>query len=74
MVKKAVIDRLKKEAQEVVGEGLGGNYYAADEDKLIELVVKECAKVADEYDAPKLSGPGMLIANRIKEHFGIDDD
>ncbi len=74
-MKKAVIDRLKKEAQTVVGEGLGGNYYAMDEDKLIELVVKECAKVAwrhtPDYEELDYS---HLISNKIKEHFGINDD
>jgi hypothetical protein len=42
-------------------------------EKFAELIVKECCDIAYEYDAPKLSGPGMIIAGRIEEHFGIEE-
>jgi hypothetical protein len=41
--------------------------------KFAELIVRECAEVAYEYDAPKMSGPGMIIAGRIETHFGFDE-
>lgn len=43
---KELLKRLKQEAQEVIGEGLGGNYYSLDEDKFAELIVRECARIA----------------------------
>lgn len=39
---------------------------------LVSLTVQECVDIANEYDAPKMSGPGMIIGNRIEEHFGIE--
>ncbi len=39
---KTFLKRLKQNAQTVVGEGLGGNYYDLDEDKFAEIIVKEC--------------------------------
>ena len=41
-------------------------------DKFAELIVRECAGIAYEYDAPKMSGPGMIIAGRIETHFGVE--
>jgi hypothetical protein len=41
--------------------------------KFAELIVRECMNIAYEYDAPKLSGPGMIIANRIESHFGVEE-
>ena len=39
--------------------------------KFAELIVRECMEIANDYDGCKLSGPGMLIANDIEEHFGL---
>ena len=36
------------------------------------LIMRECLSIAQEYDYPKLSGPGTIIANRIYEHFRRD--
>ena len=33
------------------------------------LIARECIAIAQEYDYPKLSGPGTIIANRIYAHF-----
>ena len=41
--------------------------------KFAELIVRECMNIAYEYDAPKMSGPGMIIANRIEQHFGVEE-
>jgi hypothetical protein len=42
-------------------------------EKFAELIVQECIDIAYEYDAPKMSGPGMIIGNRIEEHFGVEE-
>ncbi len=44
-----------------------------DMEKFAELIVRECINIAYEYDAPKMSGPGMIIGNRIEEHFGVEE-
>jgi len=49
-----------------------GGYGGAWEDKFAELIVAECVEIAYEYDAPKMSGPGMIIAGRIEQHFGVE--
>lgn len=41
--------------------------------KFAELIVGECMDIAREYDAPKLSGPGVIIASRIESHFGVEE-
>ena len=38
-----------------------------------ELIIRECTDIAYEYDEPKLSGPGMIIAGRIEQQFGIEE-
>ena len=43
------------------------------EEKFAELIVRECADISYEYDAPKMSGPGMIIAGRIESHFGVEE-
>ena len=42
-------------------------------EKFAELIVKECSNIAEQYDAPKMSGPGMIIAGRIESHFGVEE-
>jgi hypothetical protein len=42
-------------------------------EKFAELIVKECMDIAYAYDAPKMSGPGMIVANRIEDHFGVEE-
>ena len=41
--------------------------------KFAELIVRECAHIAWLYDEPKLSGHGAIIANSIKEQFGVEE-
>lgn len=41
-------------------------------EKFAELIVRECCDIAYDYDAPKMSGPGMIIAGRIESHFGVE--
>ena len=42
-------------------------------ERFAELIVGECMSIAYAYDAPKMSGPGMIIANRIDTHFGVEE-
>lgn len=41
-------------------------------EKFAELVVQKCMSIAQEYDGAKLGGPGLIIAMRIEQHFGVD--
>ena len=36
-------------------------------EKFAELIVRECANIADEYD-----GAGSTIVSRIEKHFGVE--
>lgn len=49
--------------------GSDAEYYK----KFAQIVIKECANIAYEYDLPKMSGPGMIIGGRIEQHFGVDE-
>ena len=42
-------------------------------EKFAELIVQECLEISYNYDLPKMSGPGMIIAGRIEEHFGVEE-
>lgn len=48
-------------------------YMESFDTKIAELIIRECIDIAYEYDAPKMSGPGMIIAGRIQDHFGLDE-
>ena len=39
---------------------------------IAERVIRQCVDIAYEYDTPKMSGPGMIIAGRIESHFGVE--
>ena len=41
--------------------------------EIAERVIEECMNIAYAYDAPKMSGPGMIIAGRIESHFGVEE-
>ena len=41
-------------------------------EKFALLIVRECSNIACQYDEPKMSGPGMIIAGRIESHFGVE--
>ena len=44
-----------------------------DTAKFAELIVRECMTIAQEYDGAKLGGPGLIIAMRIEQHFGVEE-
>lgn len=37
-------------------------------------IYRRCLEIAQEYDFPKLSGPGTIIANRIHTEFNGDEE
>ena len=41
--------------------------------RFAQLVAKECMTIAQEYDGAKLGGPGLIIAMRIEQHFGVEE-
>jgi len=41
--------------------------------RFAELIVGECMSIAQEYDGAKLGGPGLIIAMRIEQHFGVEE-
>ena len=40
---------------------------------IAERVIRQCVDIAYEYDEPKMSGPGMIIAGRIESLFGLEE-
>jgi len=40
---------------------------------IAERVIRQCVDIACQYDEPKMSGPGMIIAGRIEQHFGVEE-
>jgi hypothetical protein len=38
-------------------------------ERYAHLIMRECLVIAQEFDYPKLSGPGTIIANRIYSRF-----
>ena len=59
-------------SQKIGNDGVPLYYEVFNQEKFVELIVQECVDIAYEYDAPKMSGPGMIIAERIKDHFGVE--
>ena len=49
------------------------DWYPIQNTRFAELIVRECIDIAYEYDAPKMSGPGMIIGNRIETHFEVEE-
>ena len=43
-------------------------FFERDLEKFAELIVRECANIADEYD-----GVGSTIVSRIEKHFGVEE-
>lgn len=45
----------------------------ADIEKFAELIVKECAEIANQYYKGAKHGPGFMICEEIKQHFGVEE-
>lgn len=44
-----------------------------NKEKFAKLIAKECMTIAQEFDGTKLGGPGLIIAMRIEQHFGVEE-
>ena len=67
-------ERIRELAEKASDDiGMVGYHNIPDQykEKFAELIVRDCCDIAYEHDAPKMSGPGMIIAGRIKQHFGV---
>jgi hypothetical protein len=64
------IQELAEQAEKYADDNFKGeNFWTqAYESKFAELIVRECADIADEYD-----GVGSTIVSRIKKHFGVEE-
>jgi hypothetical protein len=64
------IEELAEQAEKYADDNFKGeNFWTqAYESKFAELIVRECADIADEYD-----GVGSTIVSRIKKHFGVEE-
>jgi len=65
---KKLINKLAEQATEIVEvwgrEGYTSSYARFDREKFAELIVRECANLADEAEPYK-------AADLIKKHFGV---
>jgi hypothetical protein len=66
-------ERIDKLFEQALEEFKAENKYATIivpnplKEKFAELIVRECAGIADEYD-----GVGSTIVSRIQKHFGVE--
>ena len=62
-------ERILELADKAAEDSSSGPWNISDEfcKKFAELIVKECANIADEYD-----GAGSTIVSRIKKYFGVE--
>mgnify|MGYP001377369486 CR=1 FL=1 len=69
------IRELAEQAEKYADENFKGEptYSEAYDSKFAELIVGECMSIAQEYDGAKLGGPGLIIAMRIEQHFGVEE-
>ena len=68
-------ERIIELADKAVEDISSGPWNISDEFciKFAQLIVRECAGIAYEYDIPNLTGPGEFIGNRIQKHFGVEE-
>jgi hypothetical protein len=62
------IQELLIEAHKQTDGGIYNGHISVWTEKFAELIVRECADIADEYD-----GVGSTIVSRIKKHFGVEE-
>ena len=67
-------ERIKECWLKAAREDSGEKWDSQEEfiERFAQLIVRECMEIAYEYDAPKMSGPGMIIAGRIEDRFGVE--
>jgi hypothetical protein len=62
------IQELLIEAHKQTDGGIYNGHLSVWTEKFAELIVRECANIADEYD-----GAGSTIVSRIKKHFEVEE-
>jgi hypothetical protein len=62
------IQQLLIEAHKQTDGGIYTGHLSVWTEKFAELIVRECADIADEYD-----GVGSTIVSRIKKHFEVEE-
>jgi hypothetical protein len=67
-------ERIKECWLKAAREDSGEKWDSQEEfiERFAQEIVRECMEIAYEYDAPKMSGPGMIIAGRIGDRFGVE--
>ena len=74
MNKIPLLEKFAAQSLVYVDTGLSdGKELIFSKEKFAELIVRECAGIAYEYDIPNLTGPGEFIGNRIQKHFGVEE-
>ena len=68
-------ERIKELYEQAMEQHVSNNmaWEELNPEKFAELIVRECAGIAYEYDIPNLTGPGEFIGNRMKKHFGVEE-
>lgn len=70
------LEELSKQAKQYAREQMGHTMdpllFSAEvfQQKFAELIVKECARIADEFD-DTWTGQGAASADAFKAHFGV---
>lgn len=44
-----------------------------DRQKFAELIVKECAQVANDSNQSKNRAPGVSVGDVVRKHFGVEE-
>jgi len=69
------IKELAGQATTIEEHGWGASYEHFDKEKFAQLIVRECAEIADT-ERPNSVGCGYITKTngmRIKEHFGVEE-
>ena len=66
----ATITTIDPFTQEVVTDYIDGTKLIFNKEKFAELIVRECVAVAYEHNN---SGEGGVVAEQIKQHFGVEE-
>jgi hypothetical protein len=60
------IEQLARQCTEYITGALDGDFEKFDYKKFAELIVKECARVASDYDG------AHYVGTAIEKHFGVE--
>lgn len=57
--------------QATTEESDGFKYF--DKEKFAELIVRECARVANDSNQSKNRAVGVSVGDVVREHFGVEE-